>query len=776
MSLLTPAFLVAGLLATIVPIVIFLLWKQRRNPIRWAAMRFVLEAERRSRTRRNVEKWLLLAIRCLALALLGFALARPRAGGLDLLGSANMATIVVIDDAMTAGLSAPRGDGTTGTVLDVHRDAVLDVVAAAPAGTRFGLISASRAVPDLLPPTSDPETVRRWLDDLRPRGVQADLPAAIRVAGRAATEATNEGLRPSIHLRSEFRVGSADLQQALGDLALDDSVPLIATAPAADLRSNVTVAGIDPVRSVIIPGAADGSNQVSVRLIRHGDLAAAETRLTVSAPGLPVIEPRTVQWSPGETQRSVELRLPVDPRDAGAIELTAAVESDDLPADDARAVILETAPSLRVALVGRSGFGDRTIDRLSAVDWMTRALAPAEGAGIQIVRFEPATLGPPDLRDIEMAIVPSPDLLRPAGWESLADFARRGGTVLITPPDDAQIHQWVDPFVGAFDLAWRIDRGTDVPVQSLGVGTPPTVSAVLSMLSADLEDLLRPVFVDRRLNVEVDEATEVVLRTEDDQPWLVAAWASSESDDRRAAVSSLDESAADTGTESAADDADEAGEVRGLVLLLATAPSLDWTNLPSKPLMVPLVHELVRQGVGLGRRDATVAVGSRPRLSRFAAADRLVAADINGADDFGPIPVGADGRPADPLPVAGVYEVVDASGAFVGALAVAVESTAGRTETQSPEAVDAWLARSGDWDIVDVAEAEGFAGAGDTPAGFAVPLLIILALLLLAETLLARRFSHVIEGAGSGGISRGSLLPSLTLHSMAAETTPERRS
>ena len=53
---------------------------------------------------------------------------------------------------------------------------------------------------------------------------------------------------------------------------------------------------------------------------------------------------------------------------------------------------------------------------------------------------------------------------------------------------------------------------------------------------------------------------------------------------------------------------------RGLVVMLAAAPDLQWTNLPSKPLLVPLLHEIIRQGLGSIHAQHNATVGQQPVL------------------------------------------------------------------------------------------------------------------------------------------------------------------
>ena len=73
----TPGLFVGGLGAAVAPVLIHLLARRRFKRIRWAAIDFLLQAERRNKRRLRMEEWLLLALRCLAMILIGMTLARP---------------------------------------------------------------------------------------------------------------------------------------------------------------------------------------------------------------------------------------------------------------------------------------------------------------------------------------------------------------------------------------------------------------------------------------------------------------------------------------------------------------------------------------------------------------------------------------------------------------------------------------------------------------------------------------------------------------------------
>ena len=75
--LLNPAMLGLGALAVASPILIHLLNKRRFKIVDWAAMDFLFEAEKKNRRRVQLENFILLALRCLAMLLVGLMLARP---------------------------------------------------------------------------------------------------------------------------------------------------------------------------------------------------------------------------------------------------------------------------------------------------------------------------------------------------------------------------------------------------------------------------------------------------------------------------------------------------------------------------------------------------------------------------------------------------------------------------------------------------------------------------------------------------------------------------
>jgi hypothetical protein len=98
---LNPGFLFIAAALISVPIIIHLINRMRFKRIRWAAMEFLLKAAKRTRRRLIIEQLLLLALRCLLLALVGLLVSRfIGCGDANLSGKPNL-HFVLLDDTLS---------------------------------------------------------------------------------------------------------------------------------------------------------------------------------------------------------------------------------------------------------------------------------------------------------------------------------------------------------------------------------------------------------------------------------------------------------------------------------------------------------------------------------------------------------------------------------------------------------------------------------------------------------------------------------------------------
>ncbi len=119
-------FLLWGGLAIASPIIIHLLSKRKFKIIDWAAMDFLLDAEKRNRRRVKMENLILLLLRCLACLLIAMLVARPfsKVAGLGILGAgAPFERIILFDDSPSMQLLA---DGKT--TFDQTKESLVDFI------------------------------------------------------------------------------------------------------------------------------------------------------------------------------------------------------------------------------------------------------------------------------------------------------------------------------------------------------------------------------------------------------------------------------------------------------------------------------------------------------------------------------------------------------------------------------------------------------------------------------------------------------------------------
>ena len=111
MSFLNPIML-AGLSAIAIPIIIHLLNRRKFQKVVWAAMRFLQLSIEKNQRRMEIEDMILLVLRCLLVAMIALALARPtvrEAVGAFLNGGKSVG-VLLLDTLFTA---AGRGRATS---------------------------------------------------------------------------------------------------------------------------------------------------------------------------------------------------------------------------------------------------------------------------------------------------------------------------------------------------------------------------------------------------------------------------------------------------------------------------------------------------------------------------------------------------------------------------------------------------------------------------------------------------------------------------------------
>src|SRR5262245_24622287 len=121
---LNPGFLFIAAALISVPIIIHLINRMRFKRIRWAAMEFLLKAQKRTRRRLIIEQLLLLALRCLMIGLVGFLVSRFIGCGDSNLGGKPNLHLVLLDDTPSMQ-DRWKEEGDWKNCFDVARNEIL---------------------------------------------------------------------------------------------------------------------------------------------------------------------------------------------------------------------------------------------------------------------------------------------------------------------------------------------------------------------------------------------------------------------------------------------------------------------------------------------------------------------------------------------------------------------------------------------------------------------------------------------------------------------------
>jgi aerotolerance regulator-like protein/VWA domain-containing protein len=756
----TPALAWAGVAMVSVPVVIHLLSRWRRRPEPWGAMRFLLEAYRKQKRRMHLEQWLLLLLRCLIVLLLGLALARPLLvgvigswlGGLD---SRGRTVHIVIDDAMSLRAS----DGPDATRFDRLIDTADSVIDALEPGDRATLWRAGRpAGPVIAEPTADRTHLRAALARLRPGYNRPDMPGVLSMIADSDQERQDGHAQSVTYILSDF-VRSARYVNELpaADPAADqDTHARVVLRPLLGL-DNLQVSSVKPLRRVVwVGGSSANSVATEVGLARYAeDLPSASVGLTVelidtNGRGLSSIRRRVV-FADGQSDTTLGIDLPIsalpswlDARGGALLTIRAYLDSDTdtLSADNRAHGTVELRRRMRVAVVDEPGGALLNQDTgLTPGQWVSLALNPrgiGSAGAVEVVPLAPSALN--DLEAFEVldaVMLLRPDRVIRPGWDELSLFAEAGGLVWVFTPPDEGASPWVSLMTEFFDPGWRVGLeaveagggvGAEDNTASLGLAGKPLTAEPLERLAADWQALIQPIHVQRYLPLSADGADAWVS--------LAPTRAAQTDDESEDAINNTLLAHRRVGM--------------GSLLMLSTAMDTRWTNLPTKPLFVPLIHETLLGVLGTRDRPGVVHAvsGDQPVLSPawsgVTALERL-------ESGYDPVVVEQDGAIelktgeagvalAGPVTLPGVYQANTDAGPR--RLVVDPDPLAGDTRRIDEKALTRWLDGLGDWRWLNENDpGEALRRSGDVADIGWVLLWVVLALVLV-ESVTSRLLSH----------------------------------
>ncbi len=426
MFFLSPALLY-GLSAVLVPVILHLMRRRQVVTIPFGTLRFLKKAAQRTRRSARLENLLLLLLRCLVIALIMLAAARPvlkRARFFLFGGEAPRTVVLVLDHSLSMGCTA--GDKSR---LQLAKEQAKAIVASLKSADSVALLAASDRVRAVIgEPTVDHEAVRSAIDALELSYARTDFAPALREARRIAAKAP-DGLRQVFLLTDSQEGGWRFDKKAVFDSAWNETgLRLIEVRPDDRTARNAAVGAV----SVRTPFVAAGSKVSGVATIVNHSAAQLADLLEVRLEDAKVFE-REVDVAANEAQ-SVKFEFTVDAAGGRFAHGVVRKSGDALPGDDQAFFLLSVYQAPKILCVDGS---DASVPpKLRSSYFLQKALGVGTGSGggsgsvISPVELEAASLD-----GIAAVFLADVSALGDRALVRLDRYLQAGGTVVLLPGD-----------------------------------------------------------------------------------------------------------------------------------------------------------------------------------------------------------------------------------------------------------------------------------------------------------------------------------------------------
>jgi hypothetical protein len=404
MNWLFPGFL-AGAALIALPVVLHFLRRRQNVIVRFPSLRFLGETALRDTRRHQLLRWLTLLLRCLAIALIAGAFARPF--WMDAAATRRQLMVVAVDNSMSM-----RAAGRWGHL----QSWALQQLDELNPGDQAALLLMNPAPVWLVPFTDDLDRARSVLKNAQPGFEKTRYAGALKTAGE--TLALHPGAAKTlVWLADEQRAGWRGVDFA-------QTVP-----PGVKIR--FAESAPEPRRQAAITSLQWSLDKPG--LVAHVRLFAPfqdQRRIAVSAGGRSLTE-QTVTLHAGDNK----ITLPFAPPEK-ADGFCVAMDADDLSADDS-AWIVPQKPAADAVL----------LDAVSETDFLAHALRSTQKLGATALKAAP--LPEKNWPADSVVILRGDDAFRPPQLKQLDRFFDAGGAL------------WIFVNGSAAQLGWLNRRGIE---------------------------------------------------------------------------------------------------------------------------------------------------------------------------------------------------------------------------------------------------------------------------------------------------------------------------
>ena len=464
-ALVTPWLFYAGSAAVGIPVIIHLLAKRRFKRVRWAALDFLILAEKQNRRKINLQQLILLALRCLAIFLLGLMLARPYFSPSGLAGvlgaSANRERIFVLDDSFSMAYrqgtasTFERGKAALVELLEwCHKQSPRDkltILRTSDPNNRIadGRIVADGALTQLI----------AEVEALRPAQQPARF-AELLVQLNDELQQSPDRLDTAVYIISDFQKkdwvggpGSLNLADPLSAASEEDGLRLCPLAAVADWpeqereldmflvqvagqnRPNVAVTKLTTPQPQLVAGI-ENRLIATIGNFSHDTIEPFEMGVFLGGASQPAIAVPAI--APGQ---SVDVAFDTSFPEKGFAQMRVEIPADALGADDQRMAVWKIQPAIKVLLVNGEPSTTTADDEVAL---LRTALRP-EGevySGFQVAVADASELDGVNLDEVHLLMLANVYRLSDDAVGRMEDYVRRGGGLVVFLGDqvDAELY------------------------------------------------------------------------------------------------------------------------------------------------------------------------------------------------------------------------------------------------------------------------------------------------------------------------------------------------
>ena len=670
--------LLLGVCGCLIPIAVHLFNTSQSTPTEWAAMEFLVEAWAQVKRKTRFHNYTLLATRCCIPLVIGLILSNPTTSAHP--PTHKGALFIVIDNGViSTTIPTPSTND-----LEINKQNAIDQINQNKNHHQYFVLATSDIAnqPIMFNNTQD---ALGHINNIQSTHTPTDIPSSLsKIQNHLHTLPTNLG---RVYVASQFRFGSLVSNQQTRPWPKETTLNY--SQPAIDQTQNIKIDSIQPLQSYRLnnPNTTEPTlDGVEIHLSNDSDIPPKENiQLEINYGDK--VERLETRWPPGVETLTVQLNLPGS-HTRISIQI---LNPDSLVEDNTYYISLPAFDEINTTIINRLDLNKDDVEQ-----WLRLALKPHEDTPINIVTADPATLQGSTIQESTCVFLLRPELCSESTWSHLHTHVLNGGLLVVFPPPTDTTPPWVNPINKTFGFHIETTTNTTKSNPPQVLISSKNTNTLFPTIQSELNNLVNPVRINKHTKFVPDPDSQIIFELEDGDPAVTY------------------NTPIQTST--------------GGVVLFSFSLDSNWTNLPTKPFMVPLVQELVRNSFESKTTRPTLYVGDTT-TGVFVEKDISFIQQGSTRVSFNTT---QDNR-AQQLRTPGHWTAYSPNNKSTDSLVVNIDRRTTNTNPTASKDINNYLGKG--W-------AQGQAvPTRKTPYSFQEILVLVLTILVVLETILAKRIS-----------------------------------